>query len=352
MSIETETQATEKEQIALGIKISFRQPTTTISNADLAEYFRLNDIKTHSGKPIDNEWIIDNTGISQRYEEPGHPLVVTPSRSLEAARETLKEKGWAPGEIDFIGVTTSFPVGQNLAAYIKEQLSYQNGAKEQLKSDILEVNAACAGFTVLLHHLWKNEESFLGKKVLLIASEQYSPYLHGFDRMIFSDFTLGMAFEYDKDLRILESQLVYEEDKKGLIQMPIKYHNLSPFPSYEIPLSERFFKMNGPEVLRWASREVPKVIKALLQKSNTSFEEVKLIIPHQANQRITDNIQEKIPIPVYSNIKNRGNTSSASIPLALFDAQQEGAVQKGDKVVFVGFGAGLLICANLIQFSS
>ena len=352
MSVETETQAAEKKQAALGIKIWFRLPTITIPNSALVEDFRLEGITTDSGNPIDHEWILKNIGISQRYKEPGQPHLDIPFNSLTAAKKTLEAKGWLPNEVDFIGATTSFPVGQNLAKFLKERLSFSTNAQEQeeLKAEILEVNAACAGFTVLLHYLKENEGNFLGKKILLVAAEQYSPYLYGLDRAIFSDFTLGMAFEYGKDLRVLESQLVYENDDEGSIRMPIQHHNSPPFLSYEIPPSERFFEMKGQKVFKWVGDNVPPVVNNLVEQSN--FQDIKLLIPHQANQRITNLTQKKVSVPVYSNIENRGNTSSASIPLALFDAQQEGLIKKGDKVIFVGFGAGLLICADIVQISS
>lgn len=353
MIIETKVRAREEKETGEGLKIWFRLPRKVIDNPSLGEAFWREGVRTKSGKVIDSQWIIDHTGISKRYEEPSLPHLGVPFRSLITALETLKFKNWSPQNLDFIAALTSFPVGQNLALYLKEELAYKNAKeKENLRADVLEVNAACAGFTVFLHYLQENEESFLGKRILLVAAEQYSHCLNGFDRAIFSDFTLGMAFKYGEDFRVLQSHLVYEKDEKELIRMPIKHHHSSPFLSYEIPQSPRFLEMEGPEVFHWAGKRVPEVIKELKEKSGFDWNQIKMIIPHQANERITKVIQERVPVLVLSNIKEYGNTSSASIPLALFEAQKEGLVKKGDKVIFVGFGAGLLICANLIQFGA
>lgn len=339
------------------IEVCLSPPQETISNKDLAESFRTEGITTKTGQLINEEWIIERTGISQRHREPGLPHLAVPFKSLVTARETLKAKGWSPQDLDFIGVVTSFPVGQNLAVYLKEKLAFQNGRRGNLEAGILEVNAACSGFTVLLHHLKENEERFRGKKILLIATEQYSPYLYGLDQAIFSDFTLGVAFEYGKDLEVLTSHLVYEPDEKGLICMPTLPHD-SPFTLvYQFPQPPstgdhhfgRFFEMKGHEVFRWAVKRIPQEIKQILETSGLTQEEIKMVIPHQANQRIIDQIQRGILIPLYSNISQRGNTSSASIPLAIHDAQEEGRIEPGDKLILVGFGAGLLICTNIVQ---
>lgn len=350
MAIAERPPVVEKTDWSKNIWFRLPLPNQIISNTDLAAKFRQDKVTTKSGNPIDEEWIFNHTGIEKRYLKKDSPHLALHESAI-AARNTLEQKGWEKENLDLIAVITSFPVGQNLAAAVKDRL--------KLKANILEVNAACSGFTVFLNYLKENEAQFLDKKILVVTTEQYSPYLHDFDQAIFSDFTIGLAFQYGKELKILESNLIRQPDEGGLIHMPqpYKHPDDSQVLSYSVPPTPkdkehhfgRFFEMQGPEVLHWASSKVPPAIEALIEKAGLDQKEIKMIIPHQANQRITKYLQKHFSIPVYDNIKDHGNTSSASIPLALAEAINEGKIQSGDKIVLAGFGAGLLICTNLVQ---
>lgn len=342
----------------------FRLPHKKISNHDLVADFRCNKITSKSGETITEKWITDLTGIEYRYQENSLPRLAVPLLSSITARKTLEQKSWAIKEVDFIAAITSFPIGQNLAAYIKKSLAFREGAPLELKADVLEINAACSGFTVFLDYIKKNEANFWHKKILVVVTEQYSPYLHGLDKAIFSDFSIGLAFQYGKELRIIASQLIPEEDHKKLIYMPqpCQHRDKSQVLSYPAPAPQmpkdnelhfgRFFEMQGHEVFRWAVSQVPRAINELITDADLNQKEIKMIIPHQANQRITKSLQKQFSIPVYDNIAQHGNTSSASIPLALAEAINEGKIQEGDKIVLAGFGAGLLICTNIVQIKT
>jgi 3-oxoacyl-[acyl-carrier-protein] synthase-3 len=130
---------------------------------------------------------------------------------------------------------------------------------------------------------------------------------------------------------------------------------MSQYPANEntVKNKQHFVKMEGQDVFKFAVRVIPNAVKKLLKRANMTLDDVKLIIPHQANTRIIESAAKLLKVDYekfYVNIQKYGNTSSATIPIAMDEAIEEGKIKEGDIIITVGFGAGLTYAANLIRF--
>lgn len=301
-------------------------PPTVVTNKDLESILDTSD-----------EWIVERSGVRTRRAATGpfvspapavHPsggLGTTAVLAIEAGRQALASANSPPEDIDFVLLCTTTPdqVMPGTSSAVAGALGITGGA--------VDLNVACAGFTYGLITA-AGMLSTGARKVLLIGAETMTRTLNWEDRtnaFLFADGAGALVLE---SVRGPGSLLGWDAGVDGsLVNLLYVDHGQGMI-------------MRGQEVFRKAVRAAVDSANAALQLAKVEAADVALFVPHQANQRIMEAIADRIGIPhdrIASVIEWTGNTSSASIPLALVDAIGEGRLQPGDTVLFVGFGAGM-----------
>lgn len=297
-----------------------------------------------------DEWINTRTGIRQRR-------LATPEGSLkglaaEAAFNALTMAGVAPTEVDLIILATS--TADDLFGSAS-QIQAELGATQAVAFDL---TAACSGFVFGLVTASQFIRTGAYKTVLLIGADVLSRWTDWTDRrtcVLFGDGAGAVVLQASEErdgllgfeLRSDGSQnssltLAFQAEARELI------HGVTVGQGTYQPIA-----MNGQEVYRFAVKRVPEVIEKALFRANLSIEQVDWLLLHQANQRILDAVAERLGIPpskVISNMARYGNTSAASIPLALDEVVRGGQVQSGDVIAAAGFGAGLTWGAAIFRW--
>jgi 3-oxoacyl-[acyl-carrier-protein] synthase-3 len=332
---------------ARAIGIGSAAPKTIITNADLESVVETSD-----------EWIRTRTGIGQRHvllhphdDEPHEEKESIKTLAIQAAGNALDMSGLDPLSIDLVIVATSSPddlFGD--ATSVAAALGCSNAVA-------FDLTAACSGFlfvTVTAGQFLNNGSSY--KNAIVVGADALSRWVDWDDRnscILFGDGAGAMVLTTDgveggSNVGILGSSahsngLGYKELKCGYAGSPRKVGT----PGEGTTLSKGSYSplaMNGKEVYKFATREVPAVIEEALEAANMKVEEVDWLLLHQANIRIMEVVANRLGIPmdrVITNLASYGNTSAASIPLALDEAIRSGKVKKGDVIACAGFGAGL-----------
>ncbi len=296
-----------------------------------------------------DEWITSRTGIRRRRlalaQESLTDLATT------AAQQAIAMAQITPAELDLIILATSTPDDLfGTASYIQSRL----GAKQAVAFDL---TAACSGFVFGMVTGAQFIRTGVYRHVLLIGADIMSRWVDWSDRgtcILFGDgagAVVMQASECDRflgfELRNDGSQnhylnLAYQGQPKELIEgLSIAQGGFHPIT------------MNGQEVYRFAVKRVPEVLEKALFRANITVDQIDWLLMHQANQRILDAVAERLKIPahkVISNIAHYGNTSAASIPIALDEAVRQGQIKPGDTIASAGFGAGLTWGATIFQW--
>ncbi len=329
------------EQLGFGIAITgsgAATPTTYLDNQGLTQLVETSD-----------EWISTRTGIKQRRLAGVADSVS--DLATAAAKEAIAMAGISPEELDLIILATS--TADDLfgtAGLIQGKL----GAKQAVAFDL---TAACSGFVFGMVTGAQFIRSGVYRNVLLVAADILSRWVDWSDRrtcILFGDGAgaiVMQASECDRfsgfELRSDGSQnhslnLAYQGQPKELVEgVTISQGTYQPIT------------MNGQEIYRFAVKKVPEVIEKALFRANLSVDKVDWLILHQANQRILDAVADRLKIPpdkVISNLAHYGNTSAASIPIALDEAVRQGKIKPGDTIAAAGFGAGLSWGATIFQW--
>ena len=310
-------------------------PKNLVENERLQEFLETSD-----------EWIRTRTGIERRYISLDEN---TSDLAVEASKKALNQAGLSAEDIDLIILATVTPDNftPSTACIVQDKL----GAKNAWAFDI---NAACTGFIYALklgRFLIRSGEA---KNALIIGAETLSKALNWEDRgscVLFGDgagATVLTSTEEDCGIKCVN---VKSDGSKGdslVIQgLPLN----SPFKDGR-EVSENYINMNGREIFKFATKVMEESIVEILEKENIKIEDIDAIIPHQANLRIIDYVVKRLGIPrekFITNLQNYGNTSGASIPIALCESINEGNLKKGDNIIMVGFGGGLTWGAALIK---
>ncbi|ELC8363348.1 beta-ketoacyl-ACP synthase III [Clostridium perfringens] len=310
-------------------------PKNLVENERLQEFLETSD-----------EWIRTRTGIERRYISLDEN---TSDLAVEASKKALSQARLSAEEIDLIIVATVTPDNftPSTACIVQDKL----GAKNAWAFDI---NAACTGFIYALKLGKSLIRSGEAKNALIIGAETLSKALNWEDRgscVLFGDgagATVLTSTEEDCGIKCVN---VKSDGSKGdslVIQgLPLN----SPFKDRK-EVSENYINMNGREIFKFATKVMEESIVDILEKENIKIEEIDVIIPHQANLRIIDYVGKRLGIPrekFVTNLQNYGNTSGASIPIALCEAIDDGKVKRGDNIIMVGFGGGLTWGAALIK---
>ncbi len=313
-------------------------PSGVLTNADLEKLVDTND-----------EWITTRTGIKQRHKAAENEY--TSQFGSKAALQALERAGLKPEDIDIIVCATTTPdqIMPSTGALIQAQIGAVNAAG-------MDVFAACSGFIYGITMIESMIRTGQIKYALVIGAEVLTKYVDYTDRgtcVIFGD-GAGAAV------------LGPVEEGKGILATKIKsdgrYEEQLYAPgggtklgtSHEtIDNREHFFKMKGNELFKVAVRSMADISAEMLEKAGYGVDDVDIVIPHQANQRITDAVASRLGVAeekVYSNIAEMGNTSSASIPIAMDECIQSGKIKEGSLVLLTAFGGGVTWGGTVIRF--
>jgi 3-oxoacyl-[acyl-carrier-protein] synthase-3 len=292
-----------------------------------------------------DQWILERTGISKRHIAP--PEMATSDMAVEAARVALERAGTAPSEIDAILVCTVTPdhMFPATACLVQHRL----GAKRAWGFDLM---AACSGFLYGLTTAAHLIQTGSHKKVLVIGSDTMSRIIDYTDRttcVLFGDAAGAMVVEAGEDGSGFMG-FVNEIDGSGGDALKMPAGGSRQPPSCEtVQQRLHYVKQDGGAVFKFAVRRMYDVANALLERTGVRADQVKLLIPHQANKRIITAVADRLGMAdrVVINIGAYGNTTAATIPLATRDALESGQLAKGDIVMFAAVGAGYTIGANL-----
>ena len=313
-------------------------PEGVLTNADLEKIVETSD-----------EWITSRTGIKQRHKAKENEY--TSMFGTAAAKQALERAGLEPTDIDIIVCATTTPdqIMPSTGALIQAQLGATNAAG-------MDIFAACSGFIYGLTMVESMIRTGQIKYALVIGAEVLTKYVDYTDRgtcVIFGD-GAGAAVvgpvEAPKGILAtkIRSDGRYEEQlyaPGGGTKMGTTHQTIDD--------GQHFFKMKGNELFKVAVRSMADISAEMLAKAGYTVDDVAIVIPHQANQRITDAVASRLGVPdekVYSNIAELGNTSSASIPIAMDECIQSGRIKEGDLVLLTAFGGGVTWGASVIRF--
>lgn len=313
-------------------------PEGILTNADLANMVDTSD-----------EWITTRTGIKQRRKAA--PGEYTSLFAVRAAREAIERAGITAEDLDLLICATVSPdqILPSTGCIIQAELGANRAAA-------MDVVAACSGFLYGVSLANAMIQSGQSKYALVIGAEILTQYVDYTDRhtcVLFGD-GAGAAVlgPVDGDRGILASRIRSDGRYQEQLYSPGGGTRRPP-TAETLAAGDHFFKMKGNELFKVAVRSMAEVSREVLEEAGLKAEDVKLFIPHQANQRITDAVASKLNVDeslVYSNISMHGNTSSASIPIALDECVEAGLVKKGDLVLLASFGGGVTWGAVLVRW--
>src|SRR6267143_2008125 len=304
-------------------------PEGILTNADLAKIVETSD-----------DWITSRTGIKQRRKAA--PDEYTSLFAVRAARQAIERSRLDPADIDLLLCATVTPdqILPSTGCIIQAELGANNAAA-------MDIVAACSGFLYGLSLADSMIRTGQSRYVLVIGAEILTQYVDYTDRqtcVLFGD-GAGAAVlgPVEGNQGILAARI--RSDGRYLEQLYSPGGGTRKPPSAEtLAAGEHFFKMKGNELFKVAVRSMSEISNEVLEEAGLRSEDVKIFIPHQANQRITDAVANKLNVEegrVYSNISMHGNTSSASIPIALDECVESGRIARGDLVLMASFGGGV-----------
>lgn len=315
-------------------------PSRVLTNAELSTMVDTSD-----------EWIRTRSGIRERHiAAPGES---TSDMAVQAAQAALQDAGLAPTDIDLLVVATVTPdLPLPAAACIVQH-------KLGMRTDTacFDLNAACAGFVYALDTASAMVASGRYKRALIIGVEKLSSVIDWQDRttcVLFGDgagaAVIGLSDQ--PGVGLLGTKLGAYGDCVDLLCIT---HGGSDHPTTPESIAARnhCIRMKGKEVFKIAVRAMDEAARDILEQQGVSADQIALVIPHQANLRIIEAISQYLKLPMerfYVNVDRYGNTSAASIPIALDEARRAGRIKPGDLTLFVAFGAGLTYGSALIRW--
>ncbi len=296
-----------------------------------------------------DEWIATRTGIRQRHIAA--PTDSLTSLATEAARNALEMAQVGVGEVDLILLATSTPDDLfGTACQVQAAL----GATRAVAFDL---TAACSGFVFALVTAAQYIRTGVFKTVVVIGGDVLSRWTDWSDRttcVLFGDGAGAVVLQAAERDRLLGFELCSDGSLNSCLNLA--YQSESETLVDGITVQKGSFSpinMNGREVYKFAVNRVPEVIEKVLFRASLTTTDIDWLVLHQANQRILDAVADRLGVPserVVSNMARHGNTSAASIPLALDEAVRAGKVQVGDAIATAGFGAGLTWGAAIIEW--
>lgn len=314
-------------------------PERILTNSDLEKIIDTSD-----------QWIVEMTGIRERHVvEKGQ---TTSTLAVEAAWNALSVAKLKPTDIDLIICSTSTPdyFFPATACLVQDRI----GAK---KAGAFDLSAACSGFIYALNMAAQAIKSGSLKNVLVIGSETLSRFVNWSDRntcILFGDGAGAVVLQSSENLGGVFSSVMHSDGSGAdLLSLPAG-GSKNPACEETLRAGLHYIHMDGKEVFRFATRVMAQATREAVASAGMTLEDVKWIIPHQANFRIIEAAARGLKLPLdrfVINLEKYGNTSTASIPIAICEAAKDGRLQKGDQFVLVGFGAGLTWGALTAQWT-
>ena len=314
-------------------------PERVMTNADLERMVETSD-----------EWIVSRTGIKERRVVG--PQDTTTSLSVAAARQALDRAGLQATDIDLIIVGTCTPdqflVSQ--ACLVQAELGGNAGA--------FDLGAACSGFVYALATGNAYIQAGLYERVLVIGADTLTRFVDYTDRttcVLFGDGAGAVVLEATNEPRGLLST-VLGADGAGSKHLYIPgWGAFVPESAGIFPEYRPYLQMNGNEVFKFAVRVMGDAAAEAVSKAGLSFSDIDMLIPHQANARIIESAARRLDLPldkVWINLDRFGNTSAATVPIALCEVEATGQLEEGDNLVFVAFGGGLAWAAGVVRWGT
>ena len=297
-----------------------------------------------------DEWIRTRTGIRERRIAGAGESTLT--LAAGAAREAIRVAGVPASEIDLVIVSTFTPEFGGMpstASMLQDAIGASNAGA-------FDLNAACSGFVYGLAMAHAMIASGLHRTVLLVGAETMSRVLDWTDRstcVLFGDGAGAVLLRGTETQSGVLSCVLGSDGSGGELLSVPSGGSRAPASLQTVRDASHFIKMNGKEVYKFAVGALPRSIRQAVAKADLTLDDIDLFIPHQANIRIIASAAEALGIPmekVFTNVERYGNTSAASIPIALCEAIEMGRVQDGTKLVLAGFGGGLSWGAAVVEW--
>ena len=317
----------------------FYVPPKVLTNADLEAMVNTSDA-----------WIFERTGIRERHIVEGDE--VTSGMATKAAKEALARARMRGEDLDAIIIATTSPdyFLPTAACLVQESLGAHKAA-------VFDLGAACAGFVYGLAVARGLVMSGAARKILLVGAETISRFIDWTDRatcVVFGDGAGAVVIEASAAGAGIQSTALHGDGRQKKHLRLEGGGALHP-ASRRDDLASDFIQMNGPEVFKLAVPAMADAAKEALAQAGLHLEDVDLFVPHQANARIIEAVAKRLGLDrskVFIDIDRFGNTSAASIPIALCDAVGQGRVRQGDTLVFAAFGGGMTWGAAVVEWSS
>jgi len=297
-----------------------------------------------------HDWIVQRTGIEQRRIAADNETTAT--MAVAASRQALAVAGLTPADLDLIIVCTSTP------DYFMPAVSSTVQAMLEATCPAFTVSTGCTGFVYGLVTGHQFIASGAYNHILVIGVELISRFIDWSDRdtcVLFGDGAGAVVISPTDEPQGLLAFDLGSDGEKGMCLRVEGGGSAVPFSQTVLEQKQHYIQMNGRAVFKFATRILPRSTQSLLEKAGLDLEEIDLLIPHQANARIIELAVRSLEIDpqrVFVNLHKYGNTSAASIPLALVEALEENRIKAGDRLALVSFGAGLTWASALIQWGS
>jgi 3-oxoacyl-[acyl-carrier-protein] synthase-3 len=314
-------------------------PPRLLTNADLEKMVETND-----------QWIVERTGIRERHlVDKG---VATSDLAVEAAKCCLAKRGVAASEVEVIIVATVTPdmLFPATACLVQDKLGVPGAWG-------FDLSAACSGFPYALQVGAKLVESGMHKKVLVIGADVMSSIIDYTDRatcVIFGDGAGAVLLEPCEEGEVGLVDYWHEIDGAGAVSLNMPGGgSLNPSTAETVAKKMHYVHQDGQAVYKFAVRKMAEAAETVLQRNGLEGKDLSCFIPHQANKRIIESTAHRLGMPpesVVINIDRYGNTTAATIPLAMQTALDDGRLKKGDLVLLASVGAGFTVGATLLRW--
>ncbi len=313
-------------------------PERIVSNMELEKIVETSD-----------QWIKSRTGIAERRVSTRE---TTMQIAIKAAYRAIRNAKVEPEEIDLLILATITPdfFTPSTASLVQAEIGLK-------KTTSFDISAGCTGFIYGLQIADQFIKTGQSRCALVIGAEVLSKVLDWNDRntcVLFGDGAGAAILKRSETAGIISTYTGSKGDSEGLLTLPaVSLRN--PFlDDQRIPEQDSFIYMEGKEIFKFATHIMLESIKVVLTENNLNIQDIDFIVPHQANNRIIDHVAKKLKIPAekfFKNIEHYGNTSAASIPLAMDEMVKDGLIQKNDRIILVGFGGGLTWGSVLLRWT-
>jgi 3-oxoacyl-[acyl-carrier-protein] synthase III len=314
-------------------------PERIVTNAELAKRLDTSD-----------DWIVTRTGIRER--RMGAPGETTSTMGAEAVRRLMTQRGLGPEDVDALIVATATPdmMFPATACLIQDQLGLRRAWG-------FDLSAACSGFLYAMTMGAQLVAAGAHERVIVVGADLMSSIIDPLDRttaVLFGDGAGAALLEpAEPGYGLLDFYHRVDGSGRNDLLMPAGGSSL-PASAATVAGRQHFLKQNGKVVFKFAVTQMVESVNILLQRNGLTANDLTLVVPHQANQRILDAVAERLCVPherVATVLARYGNTTGATLPLALDAALAEGKIKRGDLVVFAAVGAGFTSGATLVRWS-